>query len=63
MRKYTFVLLILITFSFSIQDAFGYIDPSSSSMFIQALFGAFVGLGIAMKIYWERIKSKLFKRS
>jgi hypothetical protein len=63
MKNYVFVILIAITFSFFIPDAFAYIDPSSGSMFVQALLGAFVGLGIAVKIYWEKIKSKLFNRS
>jgi len=63
MKNYVFVILIATTFSFFIPDAFGYIDPSTSTMIVQALLGAFVGLGIGIKVYWEKIKSKLFNRS
>ena len=40
-------------------DAFAYIDPGSGSMFIQVIIGALVGVGIAIKMYWEKIKFKL----
>jgi len=63
MKNQVFIILIAVIFSFFIPDAFAYIDPSSSSMILQGLLGAFVGLGIAVKIYWEKIKSKLFNRS
>jgi hypothetical protein len=63
MKNYVFVILIVTTFSFFIPDAFAYIDPSTSSMIVQGLLGAFVGLGIGIKVYWEKIKSKLFNRS
>jgi hypothetical protein len=36
-----------------------YIDVSSGSVMLQALLGALLGLGVAAKIYWERIKQKL----
>jgi hypothetical protein len=36
-----------------------YIDVSSGSVILQALLGALLGLGVAAKIYWERIKQKL----
>lgn len=36
-----------------------YIDISSGSVVIQALLGALLGFGVAVKIYWERIKQKI----
>lgn len=39
-------------------DAYAYIDPGSGSMFIQVIIGALVGVGIAIKLYWEKIKFK-----
>ena len=36
----------------------GYLDPTSLSFFAQALIGVFIGLGVAVKIYWEKIKLK-----
>ena len=38
-----------------IHDAYAYIDPGTSSMFIQVIVGVLVGLGITIKIYWEKI--------
>ena len=36
-----------------------YIDVSSGSVILQALLGALLGLGVAAKIYWERINHSL----
>jgi len=41
---------------------FLYLDPGSGSIIFQALIGALVGVGIALKIYWEKIKFKLSSR-
>ena len=41
-----------------VSDAYAYIDPGSGSMFIQVIIGALVGVGIAIKMYWEKIKFK-----
>jgi len=47
-----------------ITDAFAYIDPGSGSMFIQVIIGVLVGVGITIKIYWYKLKEKLyFKKS
>lgn len=39
-------------------EAYAYIDPGSGSMIIQMLLGALVGVGITIKIYWNRLKFK-----
>ena len=39
-------------------DAYAYIDPGSGSMFIQVIVGALEGVGIAMKLYWAKLKFK-----
>ena len=61
-RIITFFLSVILFGSLIIHDAYAYIDPGSSSMFIQVIVGALVGLGIAIKIYWEKIKFKLFSK-
>ena len=49
----------LLTLSqFFVSDSYAYIDPGSGSMFIQVIIGALVGVGIAIKMYWEKIKFK-----
>lgn len=35
-----------------------YIDVSSGSVILQALLGVLLGLGVAVKIYWEQVKQK-----
>ena len=55
-------LLFLIFKSGFIFKTFGYIDPGSGSMFIQMIVGALAGAGIAMKIYWNKIKEKIMFR-
>ena len=32
-----------------------YIDPGTGSIIIQAIIGAVVGIGIAIKLFWHRI--------
>jgi high-affinity Fe2+/Pb2+ permease len=46
----------------SISDAFAYMDPSSITLVIQMLAGTLIGAGIAIKVYWQQIKMKLFKQ-
>ena len=42
-----------------IKDAYAYIDPGSGSIIFQAIIGALIGVGIALKLYWEKVKYKL----
>jgi len=42
-----------------IDFTFLYLDPGSGSMIFQAIIGALVGVGIALKIYWDKVKFKL----
>lgn len=65
MTKFEYFFTIftaIILGGFSIQDAFAYIDPGSSSMFIQVIIGALVGVGISIKVFWYRIKEKLIRK-
>jgi len=52
------VILFLIIPGFFISDAFAYLDPGSGSIIIQAVIGALIGIGITLKIYWEKLKFK-----
>jgi prepilin signal peptidase PulO-like enzyme (type II secretory pathway) len=64
MKIVTGTLMSLLTLGllfrgFFVSDAYAYIDPGSGSMFIQVIVGALVGVGVAIKMYWEKIKFKL----
>jgi len=64
--KPLFLLGMITTLSigFFVSDAYAYIDPGSGSMFIQVIIGILVGVGITIKIYWYKLKEKLyFKKS
>ena len=59
--KSIFIPAILMVFSIPslfISEAFAYIDPGSGTIIIQAIVGVLVGVGITVKIYWERLKVK-----
>ena len=63
MNKYSFMILVVglsITSNFIfLPNAYAYIEPGSGSAIIQMLIGTLVGLGIALKVYWHKIKMKL----
>lgn len=54
------IIGLLVSSSFFIHDAFAYLDPGTGSIVIQALIGALVGVGITLKIYWYKLKEKIF---
>tara|TARA_B110000438_G_C15538448_1_gene531639 strand:- start:189 stop:374 length:186 start_codon:yes stop_codon:yes gene_type:complete len=47
---------------FSVDDAYAYIEPGTVGIVIQALVGALVGVGIALKLYWYKLKEKFSKK-
>ena len=58
---YSSIAVLIIVGHFSISDAFAYIDPNSGTLIIQMLAGALIGVGITLKLYWEKIKMKFLK--
>lgn len=46
---------------FLIPDAFAYIDPGTGSVVIQMIIGGLVGAGIAIKVFWFKIKTAIFQ--
>lgn len=62
LRSICIIFSVIVFGSLWFQDAFAYIDPGSGSMFIQVILGALVGVGIAIKIYWEKIKLKFIRK-
>ena len=61
--KHSFLIisgaLLFIFHELFVSDPYAYLDPSSGTMAIQAILGVLVGAGIAIKIYWEKIKFRL----
>ena len=54
------ISVISLLHIFTISDAYAYIDPGSGSLIIQIIIGALVGAGITIKIYWYKLKEKIF---
>lgn len=46
----------------SISNAFAYLDPGSGTIIIQMLAGALIGAGIALKLYWQKLKMRFMKQ-
>ncbi len=47
-------------------NAYAYLDPGSGSVILQAIVAALIGSALAIKVFWQRIKSmvmRLFSRS
>ena len=63
MYKYQiFSIALLAFFGVYIQSAYAYIDPGTGSMVVQVLIGALVGFGIAIKVYWYKLKEKFMRK-
>jgi len=57
--KIQIAAIFLILPGILISDAYAYLDPGSGSIIFQAIIGALIGVGIAVKIYWEKLKFKI----
>ena len=51
-QRYLILFSIIALTPFFISDAYAYIDPGTGSAIIPMIISAFVGLGIAIKLYW-----------
>lgn len=47
-----FCILMLI----SVDSAFAYLDPGTGSMLLQVILGGVAAVGVALKLYWHRIR-------
>jgi len=45
-----------------VTEAYAYLDPGTGTMIIQMLIGALVGVGITLKVYWDKIMFKFSSR-
>ena len=59
---FQFILIYNILLGFSLSKYVGYIDPASLTVIIAMIVGAFVGMGMTLKIYWLKVKQKLFHK-
>ena len=62
MPFYPITVFLLLFGGVFFMDAYAYLDPGSGSILIQALIGVLVGVGVALKVYWAKIKYKFSMR-
>ena len=62
MMHLEFIIIYNILLGFSIFKYSGYIDPGSLTVIIAMIVGAFVGAGMTLRVYWLKIKHKLFHK-
>jgi|TARA_B110000438_G_scaffold194174_1_gene185758 hypothetical protein len=58
-----FSILFLILQEHFISTVPSYIDPASGTLALQMIAGAIIGFGIAIKIYWYKLKEKFTRKS
>ena len=56
-----FIQLTMFMEFLILQKIPGYIDPGSASAFMAVIIGAIAGVGMTVKMYWFKIKSKISK--
>ena len=54
-RTGIFFILILV----SVDSAFAYLDPGTGSMLLQVILGGVAAVGVAIKLYWHKIRVAL----
>ena len=54
--------ITLIINLFFLDNISSYIDPNAGSAIAAAIIGALAGLGITLKLYWEKLKFKLSRK-
>ena len=54
--------IILMLNLFFLDNISSYIDPNAGSAIAAAIIGALAGLGITIKLYWEKLKYRLSRK-
>ena len=51
--------LIVLTVALFTQSAWAYLDPGTGSMLLQVILGGIAALGVALKLFWHKIRVAL----
>jgi hypothetical protein len=57
-RSYAAILLAPAVLLISVDDAYAYLDPGTSSMILQGLIGGIAGGLFAIRVYWGKLKGR-----
>lgn len=55
------VLILLLFFLTFPRYVYGYLDPGTGSYVIQVILAAVLGIGVAARLFWHKIKN-IFKK-
>lgn len=56
-------LMIVFSLVFAVEPAFAYLDPGTGSMLLQVILGGIAAVGVAIKLFWYKIRAALgFKK-
>jgi hypothetical protein len=57
--KFSRSMVLVLTLSLMLLSvpAYAYIDPGTGSFLVQGIIAAVIGVGVAGKLYWAKIKS------
>lgn len=61
MKALFLAILIALIYFPSVNKIHAYLDPGSGSFILQIFFGLILGAGVAIKMYWRKIKIYLSK--
>lgn len=53
--KYTLIAILLLIS----QPAWAYLDPGTGSMLLQVILGGIAAIGVALKLFWHKIRVAL----
>ena len=57
-----FFLSVNLIMHYFLLEIPGYIDPGSMMAILTLLMGAIAGVGMTLKLYWNKLKLKLFHK-
>ena len=57
-----FFLSIDLIMHYFLLEISGYLDPNSAMAILTVLMGAIAGIGMTLKLYWDKLKLKLFRK-
>lgn len=51
--------MIVIVLFLGVEPAFAYLDPGTGSMLLQVILGGIAAVGVAIKLFWYKIRAAL----
>ena len=57
--SYPLMLMLTLALMLLAAPAFAYIDPGTGSFLVQGVIAAVIGVGVAGKLFWAKIKAAL----